>query len=328
VEALRYSPLRVIAGYVERNDMRALGIARTTRIARARNRRRQQPYLDYRRQNVERHLAELDRERRDAGQPGGEARMHDGWMRDESCSLPHLRELLVEMGTVIEERGLQPWEEYGKPFIKDILPERSWERYASILDFASSPEVLAPIARHAGYVPHLSGSQPPGVRLMESSTKFDPQPDGPWRASQLWHLDYHAYPLIYVTVALRDIGPEDGPLHFLGQATSRRVAGALGYRSRRAPYRVTDEVMDEHIEAQEVMRFTASAGTVLFIDSSSCFHLGSRGPRRPRYHMQYSYVSPVRNDFSDVLRPQVDFPIDGGASLSRRLALDRELLGR
>jgi hypothetical protein len=306
--------------------MRALGIARTTRIARARNRRRWQPHLDRRRHDVERHLAELDRERREAGRPGPEGRMRDGWMADESGSLPHLRELLAEMETVIEERGLQPWEDYGKPFIKDILPERSWERYPSILDFASSPEVLAAMARHAGFVPHLSGSQPPGVRLMESSTRFDPQPDGPWRASQLWHLDYHAYPLIYVIVALRDIGPGDGPLHFLGEATSRRVAAALGYRSRRAPYRVTDDVMDEHIDPSEVLRFTGSAGTVLLIDSSSCFHFGSRRPRSPRYHLQYAYVSPVRNDFTDVLRPQAEFAVEADAPLSRRLALDRKLI--
>ena len=221
--------------YLERNYMGAIGIDLTTGLARARNRRRWRPRLRYRQRNVERHLAELEDERREAGRPGTSIRMDDGWARDDSRSLPHLREVLDEMNAVIDERGLHPWEHHGKPFLKDILPERSWERYASILDFASSPEVLEPMAGAVGFVPNLSGSVPPGFRLMESSTKFDPQPDGPWRSSQLWHIDYHAYPLIYVIVAIRDIGPEDGPLHFIGKRASRRVAERTQVRVQAGP---------------------------------------------------------------------------------------------
>lgn len=312
--------------YLERNYMGAIGIDLTTRLARARNRRRWEPRLRYRQRNLERHLAELGEERRDAGRPGTSIRIEDGWARDDSRSLPHMRQLLDEMNAVIDERGLRPWPDYGKPFLKDILPERSWERYASILDFASSPQVLEPMARAVGFVPNLSGSVPPGFRLMESSTRYDPQPDGPWRSSQLWHIDYHAYPLIYVIVAVRDIGPEDGPLHFIGKRASRRVAEELGYGSRRAPYRVTDEVMNAHVEPSEVRRFVAPAGTVMFIESSSCFHFGSRRPASPRYQLQYAYLSSVRNDFSDLIRPQLEFGVEPDAPLSRRLALDRDLL--
>lgn len=306
--------------------MRGLGIDRTSRMARARNRRRWGRQLRHRRACLERHLAELARERRDDGRDGGSLELRDGWALDDSGSLPHLGGLLKEMEGVIEERGLRPWEAHGKPFLKDILPERSWERYASILDFACSPEVLEPMARHAGFVPHLSGSLPPGVRLMESSTKFDPQPDGPWRSSQLWHIDYHSDPTIYLIVALRDIGPDDGPLHYLGEAASGRVSENLDYRSRGAPYRVTDEIMKSCCEPSEVKRFTARAGTVLLLDSSRCFHFGSRRPASPRYQMQYAYVSPVRNDFSELLRPQAHYSSAAGDALSRRLALDRELL--
>ena len=297
--------------------MRVLGVDRTSQLARSRNKRRRQPHLEYR-QQLDRHLPEL---------ANGGIRMKDGWARDDSRSLPHLEKLLDEMNAVIEERGLRPWKDWGKPFLKDILPERSWEQYPSLLDFASSPEVLEPMARHAGLIPHLSGSVPPGMRLMESSTKYDPQPDGPWRASQLWHIDYHAYPLIYVIVAIRDIGPDDGPLTFLGQAASDRVSEALGYRSRGTPHRIPDEVVEAHVEPDEVQRFVAPAGTVLFMDSSRCFHFGSRKPANPRYQLQYAYVTPIRNDFSDLIRPQVTFPVRVDDPMSRRLALDRELKG-
>lgn len=324
MSARRYSPRRLAAIYLERNDMAALGIGPTSRLARARNRRRFGAHLRHRERHLERHLEELRRERRAAARGGPAISLEDGWARDESGSLPHLRELLAQMSEVIEERGLTPLPDHGKPFLKDILPERSWERYGAILDFAASPEVLEPIAREVGFVPPLSGSIPPGFRLMESSTRFDPQAGGPWRSSQLWHLDYHADPIVYLIVALRDIGPDDGPLHFLGKRASRRVARELGYRSRGSPYRVTDEVMAALIAPSEVNRFVAPAGTVMLIESSSCFHFGSRRPASPRYQMQYAYLSPVRNDFSDLIRPQLELPLEPDAPLSRRLALIAE----
>ena len=162
MHGLRYSPLRLGALYLERNHMRALGVDRTSRIARSRNRRRRQHHLAYR-QRLERHLPERHRERQGAGPANGRIEMEDGWARDESRSL--------------------------------------------------------------------------------------------------------------------------------------------------------------------LRRFVAPAGTVLFLDSGRCFHFGSRKPANPRYQLQYAYVSPIRNDFSDLIRPQVSFPVRSDDPMSRRLALDRELKG-
>jgi hypothetical protein len=161
---------------------------------------------------------------------------------------------------------------------------------------------------------------------MESSTEFDPEPDV-WRESQLFHLDYHSSPTVYVIVALRDIGPDDGPLHFLGRAASRRVAEALGYGSRGVPYRLTDDQVCPLVEPDEVHTFTAPAGTVLFVESSACFHFGSRRPANPRYQLQYSFLSPVRNDFLELWRPRRVYPLRESDPLLRRMVLDPFLAG-
>jgi hypothetical protein len=326
LRARNLTPLRAAAVLLERDDMRVLGIERTSRIGRARSRRRWGRRLRDRQENLGRHLATLEDERRRSGRAGISVELRDGWALDDSGTLPHLGELLEQMNLVISERGLRPWAHHGKPFLRDILPEGAWERYRSILDFACSPEVLAPISRYSGFVPPLSRTLPPGVRLMESSTRFDPQPDGPWRSSQLWHIDYHSYPTIYLVVVLREIGPDDGPLHYLGETASRRVCETLGYRRRGVAYRLADEVLHSLVDPSEVRSLTGPPGTVLFIDSSRCLHFGSRCPARPRYQMQYAYVSPVRNDFSDLLRPQVRFPVGDADPLARRLVLDPDLL--
>jgi hypothetical protein len=320
----RLTPVAYLGWLLERRDMRLLGTERTARIARAYNAHRYGRFLDHRCENAERHL-ELLAAGRDGAAPRVEIR--DGFAFERSGSLPHLDRLLAEMGEVIEARGDRPWPAHGRPFLQDILHEEEVESYPAILDFGTSPEVIEPLARYVGWVPCLARARPPGVRVMRSSTRFDPNPDGPWRSSQLWHIDPHSSPTIYVIVALREITPADGPLHFLGAAASRRVAEAVAYGSRGSPHRITDERMNSIVDPDEVHRFCGPAGTVLFFDSSRCFHFGSRKPANDRYQMQYAYISPVRNDFGDVLRPYLTYAEGPDDPPYRRLVLDRTFMG-
>ena len=109
------------------------------------------------------------------------------------------------MDTVVEERGLQKWEDLGKPYLQNILPGDAPERYPSLLDFGTSSRVLAAVAPSFGLIPHLSTSLPRGVRLQESSTVHDPTPDAAWRDSQNWHRDYHLEPTFYVITLIREV---------------------------------------------------------------------------------------------------------------------------
>ena len=251
--------------------------------------------------------------------------MTDGFALDESRSLPHLDALIADGEDLIERYAGQQWE-FTKPYLQDISPESAMDTHPSLLDFITSPEVVATAAPTFGYIPALPGTIPEGVRLMESSTKFDPQAEGPWRESQLFHADYHSLPTIYVIVAVRDIGPDDGPLHFLGKAASARVAEALDYGSRGTPYRLTDEIVYSIVDESEVHRFAVPAGTVLYLESSACMHFGSRKPKNDRYQWQYSFTSPIRNDFMELWRPRRVFPVRETDSALRRLVLDAELL--
>jgi hypothetical protein len=324
VSRVRLNPIAYLGWLLERREMRLLGTGRTARIGRAYNARRNGRFLDHRRESAERHLALLEAAR-DGDAPRVE--MRDGFAVERSGSLPHLNRLLAEMGEVIEARGDRPWPAHGRPFLQDILHEDEVESHPSILDFGTSPEVLEPVVRYLGWLPCLARAMPPGVRVMRSSTRFDPNPDGPWRSSQLWHIDYHSSPTIYVIVALRDITPADGPLHFLGASASRRAAEALAYGSRRTSHRITDERMYSIVGPDEVRRFCGPPGTVLFIDSSRCFHFGSRRPANDRFQMQYAYVSPVLNDFGDVLRPHFAYSVGPDNPPYRRLVLDRAFMG-
>lgn len=314
--------LTPLAKFLEHDDMARFGIEPTARLARWWNRERS-PLVGFRRTAYERSFDELLDEN---GWPDTRERIElvDGFHLDTSHSLPELGALLDQMAEVIEERGLQKWEDLGKPYLQNILADDALDRYPALLDFGTSSRVLAAVAPTFGFVPHLSTSLPRGIRLQESSTKFDPTPTAPPRDSQNWHRDYHTQPTFYVITLVREVTDECGPLHYVSASVSERVTKALRYGTRHCSYRVTDEQFFSVVDRSEVHVLTGPPGTTLFIDSSACFHMGSRNPVSPRYQTQYAYASPVKSDFSKVIRTKVSYPIREEDSTLRRMLCDRE----
>lgn len=301
-----WNPIKEIAARLSRHDMEMLGIDRTMRLAKKINRVRYGRYQSRREQCYQEAFDQLLGEHTNGSTPTAVGKMEDGWLVDTSHSLPYLNELIAEAEIVIAERGGRPPSPTGKPFIADIATPADLDRFPSFLNFALSSPGLTIVSKYLGFVPMLSTTMPPGLRLTESSSKFDPGAGGPYRESQLYHLDHHDSPLVYVIVLLRDVTMDSGPFTFLPVSDSERATKALDYRARNAPYRITDEQMYSVVDKKKAIPFTGSKGNVLFLDSSRCFHYGSRDCMIPRYQMMYAYVSPCRTDFSDLLvKPRV-----------------------
>lgn len=316
--------LTPLAKALEYDEMRPLGIERTSRVAKWWNRSRR-PLTDIRRRWYEERFQDLLDEN---GWPGGKRpiALVDGFYLDTSDGLPHLDHLVNEMNQVIEERGLKKWEDLGKPFLQNILPGDAPARYPSLIDFGTSSQVISAVAPAFGFIPHFSTSLPRGIRLQESSNVHDPTPNAPWRDSQNWHRDYHTEPTFYVITLIRDVTDECGPLNFVSASVSKRVSETFNYRSRGCSYRLTDEQFFSVVDPSEVHRLVGSPGTTLLIDSTACFHMGSRNPIVPRYQTQYAYSSPVKSDFSEILRLQLSYPVNEGDSTLRRMVCDRDWL--
>jgi hypothetical protein len=313
--------MRPMAAALQHDDMARLGIANTMRLSKGWNRLRHGRLQSGLRAEYRERWDELIAEN---GAPQGRpSLLRDGWALDTTRSLPHLDRLLEEGAQVVAERGGKRLKDTGKLFIQDILAAEDLERFPAILDFALSSEVLTAVADYLKAVPLLSRTLAPGVRLTESRADYD-RSDGPPKESQLFHLDHHDCPLVYVIVLLKDVTPQSGPFCFLPAAASARAAAALGYRRRGRPYRVTDEEMFAVIDPAEVQKLIYPRGTVLFIDSSRCFHYGSRLAIDPRYQMMYNFVSACRTDLSELFMPLRSYPRRDGASRLRRLVLRQE----
>lgn len=321
--------MKPIAWALERHDKSLIGVRNTKALATRYNRLRYGRYQRVREAAVREGFDALLAENTAAqGEPEAieGVELSDGWALDESHSLPHLEPMLEQANEVIEERTGTQWEEFTRPFLQNLLPQEWLTRYPALLDFATSSALAGSIARYAGSVPVLSKAQPRGVRIMEASTVYDPTPTGPLRNSQMMHRDPHALPLVYVIVALRDVTPQSGPFEWVGIEASDRVGSEIDEGARRRPHYLPDEQVRPRFRDGEVHEFIVPKGTVLIIDSSRCFHCGSRNPVNPRYHLQLAYVPACRTDFTAPLLPQATYPIRETDSRFRRMLLDREYL--
>jgi hypothetical protein len=250
--------------------------------------------------------------------------MVDGWALDRSMSLPHLDRMLADADKIIAERaGVQmtPAGTY-RSYFQDMWTPEDVERYPSFTDFATSSDLLATVCRYLKTIPVLSGALPHGIRLVESNAAFDAEPDRP-KDSQLYHVDYYSQPNVYVLVLLRDTGPDSGPWTFFPRAASRRLHRALNNWGYGVGYRFRDEQVYSVVDRSQEIAFCGPRGTVLFIESSGCFHFGSRKSVKPRFQLMLGYHGACRTDFHEILEPQQTYPVRACDSTLRRLVLDK-----
>lgn len=289
--------LRPLAKQWREDDvMKLVGIERLRRFAKGYNRWRYAERVRVHRDAYQNGFEQLLRENGPLHAWPPRIEIKDGWARDDSHSLPHLDRMLEQAGEIIRERGGKKHSSAQQPFLRGLLFPGDLATYPAILDFILSSEILAVAARHLGTVPVLSKTMPPGVRFMESNAALDPDSAGPFRESQLYHLDIHDTPLVYVLVLAEDVTEECGPWTFLPASVSVRAKAAMSYQQPGVEYRVPDEVMYEFVDPAEAITFTGRKGDVLFIDSSACFHYGSRRSVRPRFQLMCALTTPCRCD--------------------------------
>jgi hypothetical protein len=317
--------LRPLAKRLHANHMSLLGIAKTMRLAHAYNRLKYRRQDGWRRSLYRERFAELLEEN---GPPAAQRiEMKDGWAIEASMSLPHLHRVLEDAEEIIAERSGVRRSTQGayRSYFQDVWTRADLERYPSFLDFATSSDVLAPVGDYLKCIPTLSTTLPSGIRFVESNAAYDDQPNSP-HDSQLYHIDYYSLPNVYVLVLLRDTTIEHGPWTFLPRAISQKAAASLNYWSRQRGYRVSDEDIYAVADRKEVIEFCYPRGTVLFIESSGCFHYGSRNSIKPRFQLMIGYSGVCRTDFSEVIMTPETYAIRQSDSRLRKMVLNKRIL--
>jgi hypothetical protein len=313
-----------IAQRLQANHMSLLGIANTMRLAHSYNRIKFRRQDDWRRTLYRTQFKTLLEENGSLTHPLIE--MKDGWALETSMSLPHLDRVLEDSEKIIAERSGQRRSSKGayRSYFQDVWTSEDLERYPSFLDFATSSDALSTVSHYLRSVPVLSTTPPPGIRFVESNAAFDDQPDKP-HDSQIYHIDYYSLPFVYILVLLRNTTPEHGPWTFLPRSVSQKARAVLNYWSRRRGYRVSDEDIYSVVDRKEAIEFCYPRGTVLFIESSGCFHYGSRNSIKPRFQLMLGYTGAYRTDFMEVITPHTVYPVRDTDSRLRKMVLNKNM---
>jgi hypothetical protein len=319
---------RPAARWLDADKMAHLGIRNTMRLAKRYNallygrhqRRRERLWRE--------RFAELAEA--NGGKPGdGRPRMEDGFALDTSGSLPHLDEVLAAADEVIEERGGRGVaDDRYRAFFRNLVDVSDHARWPQFLDFITSSAAIATVSDYLGFVPALSKTLPTGVRVVESGEHLDALSHLPPRDSQVFHIDPYDHPMVYVIVLVRDCTPDAGPFTFLPASVSERAARELDYWSRGRPYRLSDEEIYSVVDPSEAIELTYPRGTVLYVDTSRCFHYGSRNGKVPRFQLMYGLTSVCRSDFSETYMPQFEYPVEPDDSLLRTMVVDRRAMAQ
>ena len=150
------------------------------------------------------------------------------------------------------------------------------------LRFVLDEAVVAPIAAYLGVVPVLHV-----IDLWYSFHGLEAP-----TSSQRWHLDSGDTTQIKVWTHCSDVAQDSGPLTVIDAATSEEFAERIGYDFGKG-HRVPDEAVED-LGDSAVTPLEGPAGTVHLVDTSRCFHFGSRVAEggTPRRVFVAQYLTP------------------------------------
>lgn len=175
-----------------------------------------------------------------------------------------------------------------KRFLQNVLDPSTLAVDSPIVRFALRCDVLSAVSTYLGVVPFLTT-----INVFHSDTI-----EGSPTSSQLYHCDGDDVTQVKIFVHCSDVDMRSGPLTILDAASTRAVQRQTGYQYRQ---RLTDEQVHGVVGRSEEHPILGPSGTVVFVDTSRCFHFGSRvAPDAPprlvtmvQYQTPYSFMLPA-----------------------------------
>ena len=228
-------------------------------------------------------------------------------------SAPHSR-AVTAAGRIVEEKNrFQGYSLENYKFLRNLLYLQDIDRYPAILQYGLSEQIIATVSCYLGQLPVM-----PFILIWRSAPT-----NAPLTESQLWHLDHSDTQQVKIFVFLQEVTDKNGPLVLIPAHLSQKLREELRYnwRERR---RVSDKHMDELINPNDVVKVTGPKGTVVFVDTSRCFHYGSRLQEGNRHVLLYRYLtisSFLFNPFQAQVYPLRRFANTPGLSLVQRAVL-------
>ena len=150
-----------------------------------------------------------------------------------------------------------------------------------MLRLALRPDIVAAVSSYLGMVPVIAYLQ-----VFYSEANSDEA-----RSSQLFHCDADATSQVKIFVLCSEVTRSNGPLTLLDAKTSRTVRSRLGYHFGG---KIKDKRLAGIVDESDHRPIVGAPGTVCFVDTTQCFHFGSRveSGTAPRLVTMIQYLTP------------------------------------
>jgi hypothetical protein len=158
------------------------------------------------------------------------------------------------------------------------VPRSNLSPSSAINRLATHPEVLRVVPNYMGMLPILHR-----ITVLYSANDEEVE-----KSSQFFHLDPEDVIMTKIFVYVEDVDRDTGPTTALPADRSTDVRRNIDYRNSRVP----DEVIFEHGGRENLVECTGPAGTMAFLDTCRCVHMGSRVAAKPRYVVMIQYQTP------------------------------------
>ena len=170
-----------------------------------------------------------------------------------------------------------------KSFLLRLVTKHTLTLDTPLLRFALRDDILGTAARYLGMVPILQFANV----LYSSHTADEPA------KSQLYHCDSDEAEQMKLFILCEEVTPDTGPLTFLRADQSQSIRDRVQYRYKE---RLSDDVVRQSADGPvEEIALTGPAETAAFLDTSRCFHYGSRftDASARRLVVMLQYITPL-----------------------------------
>ncbi|MEX2526788.1 MAG: hypothetical protein WEA09_04060 [Gemmatimonadota bacterium] len=169
-----------------------------------------------------------------------------------------------------------------KPYLLQLFQASDFDRGSAVYKLVTHPTLVGAAARYLGAVPLLT----------YISVWYSPNDERHHGSSQEFHLDHEDFRQIKGFVFIEDVDDDCGPFSLIQADKSQEIARRIGYRMTASSKRLTDERVYGSGTDVQLHRLTGAAGSLAMVDTSRCFHFGSREGRKPRVLLAFQYMTP------------------------------------
>ena len=166
-------------------------------------------------------------------------------------------------------------------FMVPMMDSNALDLGSPLLRLALRPDVIAAVSSYLGIVPVIAH-----LNVYYSEAGSDEA-----RSSQLFHCDADGTAQMKIFVLCTEVTPAHGPLTLLDARTSRTLRRRLGYHFGG---KLKDKRLSRMLSPADHHPILGPPGTVCFVDTTQCFHFGSRVDKGagPRLVAMIQYLAP------------------------------------